>query len=110
MTFHLDSLALAGQQQAGAVVMQWHDAVDVADDVGMVVDLGVEALTAGVAFEETHAWLRWSGIIRHCLRGVHPIQRKLDCCDSLRVWHKGSRRRSSWHPKNGCFKKEWSVT
>ena len=44
----LDTLPIAGQQQAGTVVVQRHHAVGMADHAGEVVDVGFEPQTAGL--------------------------------------------------------------
>jgi hypothetical protein len=73
----LDALALAGQQQPGAVVVQRHHAIGMTDDAGQLLDVGLEPQAARVTLQEIHGCLTVRARISIVYEGS-LIRRKLD--------------------------------
>jgi len=73
----LDALALAGQQQPGAVVVQRFHPVGMADDADQLVDVGFEVQATGGAFQKIHDCLTaWARIF--IVYEIAPIREKLN--------------------------------
>jgi len=73
----LDALALTGQQQPGAVVVQRFRPVGMADDADQLVDVGFEVQAAGVTLQKIHGCLSaWARIF--IVYETAPIRGKLN--------------------------------
>ena len=83
----LDALALARQQQPGAVVVQRQNAVGMAGDAGEFADIGFELQTAGFALQKIHGCLAVRGTNLHRLRKKAADSGEARFCDSVRLVH-----------------------